>query len=104
MAHQKHTRMASIRQTRECLSWRTRGLVMARSYLRDEDRFLCNWCCARLTEAEVVIDHYFPLALGGTNSEDNLVVACQSCNSIKKDAHPSIAEVRINARIWGGTR
>jgi hypothetical protein len=81
---------------RKALGWRVRGLVMARSYLAAERRFICNWCCARLTADQVVIDHFTPLAKGGSNDADNLVVACRECNAKKSDRDPETAEAIIN--------
>ena len=85
---------------RKTLNWRTRGAVMARSYHRHDDSFICNWCCARLSASEVVIDHIEPLARGGNDDLENLTVACVQCNLIKSDAPPDVAEERINARFW----
>lgn len=82
---------------RKAISSRVRGAVMARSYVRDLDRFICNWCCARLLPEQVVIDHIIPVASGGSNDIGNLTVACRGCNSIKSDASPFLAELRINA-------
>lgn len=82
---------------RSGISWRVRGLVMAQCYLRGIDRFLCNWCCERLTADQVVIDHWMPVALGGSNHPDNLTVACARCNAMKAASHPVLAEERINA-------
>lgn len=83
--------------TRKALSWRVRGLVMAQSYLRSDDCFICNWCCARLTHKQVVIDHVMPLALGGTDELSNLTVACADCNAMKGAREPQEAEEAINA-------
>lgn len=35
----------------------------------------------------MTLDHYIPLALGGTSDEDNLVLCCATCNSDKADIH-----------------
>jgi 5-methylcytosine-specific restriction endonuclease McrA len=44
----------------------------------------CIYCGA--TE-DLTLDHVIPLAAGGAHSEDNLVVACRSCNA-SKNARP----------------
>lgn len=69
---------------------------MAQSYLANERCFICAWCCKRLSEKDVVIDHVFPVARGGTNDLENLTVSCARCNSMKSDLPPDVAEVRIN--------
>lgn len=80
---------------REHISWRVRGLVMARSYHAKDKAFICGFCMARLSHEDVVIDHIMPLALGGSNDAENLNVLCARCNSIKGALHPDDAEDRI---------
>lgn len=84
---------------RKAISWRVRGKVMALAWHRPWNGFLCHWCMSPLSESEVVIDHLMPLALGGTDDVDNLVVACQRCNSVKGAMHPDDAEDFINAML-----
>jgi 5-methylcytosine-specific restriction endonuclease McrA len=54
-------------------------------YLRDG--FRCIYCRADLTSMGegCTLDHVTPVELGGDNSEGNLVTACKSCNSAKRD-------------------
>lgn len=40
----------------------------------------CKWCGATLTLATATIEHVVPLAVGGTNDEHNLALACATCN------------------------
>ncbi len=51
----------------------------------------CNWRCfycgVKLDKQNRSIDHFVPLAKGGRHSIENLVAACQSCNSSKKDKY-----------------
>ena len=52
------------------------------------DRFMCIYCSMDLRNAgprELTLDHYIPAEHGGTNGAGNLVTACDSCNSGKKD-------------------
>ena len=44
--------------------------------------FKCFWCPADIREKNCC-DHYVPLARGGTNWPDNIVMSCRSCNSRK---------------------
>jgi 5-methylcytosine-specific restriction endonuclease McrA len=58
-----------------------------------QDRLLeYNYCCAYCYKPfpvdELTIDHMQPLSRGGTNTIDNLVPACISCNSRKLDKTP----------------
>lgn len=49
----------------------------------------CIYCQTHLEHNEKTIDHVVPLAGGGSNFAQNLVVACRSCNSSKCDADPT---------------
>lgn len=48
--------------------------------LRVQGRF-CFYCQCRLTKFEC--DHFIPLARGGSNAPDNIVLSCPSCNYSK---------------------
>ena len=55
-------------------------------YLRD--RFTCLYCGRDLHGAlpcEITLDHLVPRNAGGTNTNENLVMACRSCNSARQD-------------------
>lgn len=84
---------------RGALSWRVRGQVMAECYDRHSKRFICSWCCARLTADEVVIDHIDAVANGGTNDTENLCVSCRKCNAQKAAKPKDVAEFEINERL-----
>ncbi|TDE86011.1 HNH endonuclease [Deinococcus sp. S9] len=47
---------------------------------------LCYWCQQPLETYQV--DHLIPLARGGSNGPENIVCACQSCNSRKHAKMP----------------
>lgn len=44
----------------------------------------CRYCGVAAT----IADHFVPLAKGGQDEEDNLVAACEPCNSAKADSMP----------------
>lgn len=53
----------------------------------------CYWrdvslCCAVGLKGGYHVDHVVPLALGGSNGPENLVLACPSCNLHKNASHP----------------
>lgn len=56
------------------------------------DGHACTYCGARPPDARLVIDHVVPVALGGSDSPDNLTTACNDCNS-GKGANPVDAAV-----------
>ena len=56
-----------------------------RQYIAKRDKYRCSYC---QTQVDVVgnlleLDHIIPLHAGGTSDEDNLCLACSSCNQSK---------------------
>lgn len=47
------------------------------------DNFTCQYCGATPPDVILHIDHIHPVADGGTNDIDNLITACQPCNTGK---------------------
>ena len=63
------------------------GTMNIRSFFPDEKVKLengskCNYCGS---EKRLSLEHIFPKKWGGEDTGDNLIYACQSCNSSKKD-------------------
>lgn len=47
----------------------------------------CHWCNKRFeSEDSATIDHVVPLSKGGSNRQDNLVLACEECNAERADS------------------
>ncbi|WP_037789033.1 HNH endonuclease [Streptomyces natalensis] len=57
------------------------------------DQHTCRYCGATAPDVPLRIDHVTPVALGGTDTPDNLVTACQDCNSGKSSASPDAHHV-----------
>ncbi len=55
--------------------------IAAKSAILTRDGFMCMYC----GEHGSTIDHIVPQSQGGANTWENLVCACQSCNSLKAD-------------------
>lgn len=53
----------------------------------EEQGWMCFYCSHPL-EDNYHVDHYVPVSKGGSNSIDNIVVACPSCNLLKNDKDP----------------
>lgn len=51
----------------------------------ERDGFACHYCGRKPPTVELLVDHVVPVADGGSNDIDNLVAACQECNSGKSD-------------------
>lgn len=64
----------------------------------------CQYCGKTIrTLASAHIDHIVPLAQGGSNDEDNLVLACVACNRKKGARTPRQAKMRSpgkTSRSW----
>lgn len=78
---------AAVRRTREAAAGpRYSGGDVA--YLRKVQKDRCGYCDSPLHKAGHV-DHMTPVAKGGSNARDNLVLSCFQCNTEKhaKTAH-----------------
>jgi hypothetical protein len=67
------------------------------------DNHTCRYCGASAPTATLTVDHVMPQALGGTTVPENLVTACEPCNSGKSATPPDanhIADVRADALRW----
>src|SRR3990167_7311576 len=66
------------------------------------DNFICQYCGRKAPEVKLEIDHKIPLSKKGTNTPDNLVVACFECNRGKSwyslDEKPVIKEKAIKIK------
>ncbi len=62
-----------------------------RERIRALDDFRCGYCGVTEVEAgsQLELDHFRPQAHGGTDTLDNLVYACPTCNRFKGDYWPA---------------
>lgn len=56
-----------------------------RKYIIKRDGFICKYCGEKLNLKTHTIDHILPVAHGGTEHPDNLVMCCAGCNRRAKD-------------------
>jgi hypothetical protein len=56
------------------------------------DGYRCHYCGATARDAKLTVDHVTATALGGTDTADNLVTACDTCNG-GKSATPADASL-----------
>lgn len=67
------------------------------------DNHTCRYCGASAPDVPLRVDHVTPVALGGADTPDNLVTACEPCNSGKSSAtvdHTTVANVAADALRW----
>ena len=53
--------------------------------LYEEMNGKCGYCGCELDYKKATIDHKVPLAVGGTNDRENLIISCFSCNHYKRN-------------------
>jgi 5-methylcytosine-specific restriction endonuclease McrA len=53
------------------------------------DRFCCQYCGNRFASAELTFDHVIPRSEGGKTVWENIVMACEPCNSKKANQMPN---------------
>ena len=47
------------------------------------DMFTCQFCLTKFSQKELTLDHVVPISRGGKTSWNNIVSACNPCNSCK---------------------
>jgi 5-methylcytosine-specific restriction endonuclease McrA len=52
------------------------------------DNYRCVYCGAYMGKAQLTIDHFTPLELGGVNNTSNYLSACRRCNKSKGSMNP----------------
>lgn len=50
--------------------------------LLEQNGYTCSICGGHLDKHNCVIDHIYPVSLGGTDNIDNLQLVCNECNYI----------------------
>lgn len=66
-------------------------------YLRDE--FQCQYCGVKPPKEELTIDHIIPRSRGGKSEWDNVVLACQKCNSKKGSKSLESANMKLKKTV-----
>lgn len=59
-------------------------------FLRKKQQNVCFYCKKSLKRS-CTKDHYIPLAKGGENKIENIVLACQKCNVAKANTMPLLS-------------
>lgn len=81
------------------VSKRTRYEVLRR------DNHTCRYCGESAPDVKLTVDHVTPVALGGTDTPDNLVAACRDCNYGKSSTPPDaslVEDVKAIDAKWAG--
>jgi hypothetical protein len=67
------------------------------------DGYVCRYCGARAPEATLVVDHVVPVTLNGKTVLENLLTACDPCNTGKSGQAPEpwlVEEVKRRTGEW----
>lgn len=67
------------------------------------DNYSCRYCGAKAPDVTLTVDHVIPTTLGGGDEPNNLVTACQPCNSGKASVSPEsglVEDVDAAALLW----
>jgi 5-methylcytosine-specific restriction endonuclease McrA len=57
---------------------------------------ICYYCGRKIPASQLTMDHIVPIARGGKSSKGNVVPACKSCNTQKKQLLPMEWESYLN--------
>lgn len=65
--------------------------------LRERFNFACGYCGISETDAgaRLTVDHFRPVARGGSDEEENWVYACHACNEFKGAYWPQEEELAL---------
>lgn len=67
------------------------------------DNYTCRYCGAKAPDVTLTVDHVIPTTLGGGDEPNNLVTACQPCNTGKSSVSPEsdlVEDVDASALLW----
>jgi hypothetical protein len=69
--------------------------------VRDQFDQRCGYCGVSEvdTGGELTVDHFRPVAAGGSDEDENLVYACFRCNLFKSDFWPGTADLETGRRV-----
>lgn len=73
-----------------------REVPLTKPNLMRRDNYTCQYCGDR--NVHMTLDHVIPRTHGGTDSWDNLVCACDKCNSRKGDKIPREAGMKLRRK------
>ena len=72
-----------------------REVRFSRRNIFERDKNTCQYCLKKLSKPELTIDHVTPQSKGGTDSWENLVLACVKCNVKKSNRTPAQANMPL---------
>lgn len=73
-----------------------RSIVLTKKNILKRDENCCQYCGSH--HSDLTIDHIIPRSRGGTDSWENLVAACKTCNSRKGSRTPAEANMPLKKK------
>lgn len=68
---------------------------LSRRNIFARDKNVCQYCGHKFSRADLTIDHVIPRSRGGSDTWDNLVLACSECNLRKRNLTPEEAQMPL---------
>ena len=90
--------MPAVVRIRHKIHTNKQRIKFSRQNVLARDRFKCQYCGDSGRGVVLTFDHVVPRSKGGKTCWENIVMACQSCNSEKADKTPSEAGMRLRTR------
>ena len=75
-----------------------RRVKFSRINIYARDKYRCQYCSRKLPIVDLTYDHVVPRAKGGRTVWENIVTACEPCNSRKGNRTPEQAHMRLLTR------
>lgn len=86
----------SILRLNHLVKVRRRDVPLTKPNVMKRDSYTCQYCGNHHTK--MTLDHVVPRDLGGGDSWENLVCACDACNSRKGNRTPQQADMPLKRR------
>lgn len=67
-------------------------------FLRDQ--WICQYCGDQFKTPDLTFDHVIPKSKGGRTTWENIVTACQGCNTLKGNKEPEVCGMHPRTRPY----
>lgn len=88
--------LPSVLRLSNMVKVRRREVPLTKPNIMKRDNFTCQYCTVR--NVRMTLDHVVPRTMGGNDSWENLVCACEACNSRKGNHTPQQAGLSLIRR------
>lgn len=88
--------LPSVLRLNRIVKFHRREIPLTKSNVMRRDNYTCQYCGT--STARMTLDHIIPRTAGGRDDWENLVCACEDCNSRKGNRTPSEAGIALKRR------